>query len=102
VSLHLTDPLLQFRGWPPAVSSSGLVDQVLSALRVVFVPDSFASIEAARRYAHEDLPRLSERQLWQELERARFLLAWLDDPDPWLSERFKAVEAEQRRRKAAR
>ena len=95
------EPLELFKNWPAPLTCSSLLAQWLGALRTVFVPAAFSSQEAARRYAHQDLPHLSDIALWQELERARFLLVWLDSPDPWLSERYKVVQSEQQRRKVA-
>lgn len=62
------------------------------------VPDPCQSAEQARKLAHEDLPNLSDYELWREKHRLEDVLAWSDDPHPWLRERYQAVCAEQGQR----
>jgi hypothetical protein len=83
------------------ITATEAAHEVVSALAVAFTPAPWASAEHAERFVHADLPRLTEQRLWQEARRAEWLLAWCDDPDPWLSERWRAIKAEQERRKAA-
>lgn len=63
------------------------------------IPDPQASDADARKLAHEDLAELSGFDLWREKHRIEDVLAWQDDPHPWLRERYEAVCAEQRQRK---
>lgn len=83
------------------VTATEAAREIVSALAVAFTPCPFVDSTQAERFVHADLPRLTEQRLWQEGRRAEWLLAWCDDPDPWLSERWRAVKAEQERRKAA-
>lgn len=74
----------------------------LDALAASFVPDPGRSYEQARRWEHGDLAGLSAQELWRERQRAAFLAAWLPEGDArtWCEGRLRAVEGEQRRRRA--
>jgi hypothetical protein len=63
------------------------------------IPSPNRSAEEAAKYRHRDLPGMDDRQLWRESERVRTMLAWLDNPHPWLEARYSAVEAERTTRK---
>lgn len=90
-------------GQPTAwASNSALAEDLLHALKALYVPDPWAGDETPHnRRRHYDIPSMTDQQLWQHAERCRFLLAWLDNPDPWLSERLDALRAETARRKGA-
>ena len=89
-------PLELFKDWPAPITASSLVQQWLSALRDVTVPSAW---HLSHRTYHEDLAAMTDQQLWQQKERARFLLVWLDKPDEWLADRVRAVQAEEAQRK---
>lgn len=75
-----------------------IVGEILGAFERVFLPDVARSEGDLRRFNHADLYDLTDAQLWQEGERAKWLLAWSDDPHPWTGERLKRLKAEERRR----
>lgn len=84
-----------------AVCQAGVVRDVLAAFESVFVPHPFGTHEDNIRWHHADLATLADLDLLREYDRARWLLAWSDDADPWIAERIKAVRAEEERRKGA-
>ena len=54
-----------------------------------------------RRFArslNEDIPGLSDAELWRETEKAKFLAVWHEDRAGWLANRYAALEAERVRR----
>lgn len=89
-------PMTDSDGLPP----SG--DAILGSLLQWWLPHPFQDYEQALRAQHADLVKLSDFQLWQEAERARWFLAFVDDCPAWVKERYEAVQVEQTRRKGAR
>lgn len=82
--------------------SRQIMDLVTEAARGVFQPNPWTTNEAWARYHHQDLEKFSDTQLWREVERAKFLLVWHEDPGEWVTERLKACQDElsKRQRKA--
>ena len=52
------------------------------------------------RFDHQDLPDLSDFELSQQKDRARLRLAIEDRPDPWVQDRLRATQEEERKRVA--
>jgi hypothetical protein len=67
------------------------------------VPDPRESYEQAIRFEHRDLPELSEFELWQEEELAKWALARTPGRDEfkcrWILERLAAVRWERQLRR---
>lgn len=63
----------------------------------VEIPNVHASEQSARRWAHADLPELSDFELWREAERVKAALVWCEDLGAlvWLKERYKALQAQR-------
>lgn len=68
----------------------------------VFMPQQFASVEQWERCHHQDLERLTDKQLWCEVERAKWLMVWHEDAGEWVEERLHICQAEiaKRQKKA--
>jgi hypothetical protein len=64
-----------------------------------FVPKQHLTERDDLRLAHEDLPSLTERELWTESEKARFIAAWADSRNDWVWDRLQAIQKEQQRRR---
>lgn len=66
------------------------------------LPQDWQSLEAWERRRHFDLGTMSDFELWQEAGKILDVLKYVRRPDPWFEERYKAIKAEQwRRRKEA-
>lgn len=78
--------------------SQELTREVL-AVTVLPIPDMCATVGDAMRWENEDLPALSDRDLWRESERAKLAAVLLDRPSPWVEERLLACAAETQRRR---
>lgn len=91
-------PLVDSDGLPP----SG--DAILGSLLQDWLPHPFLNYEHAVRAQHGDLEHLTDFQLWQEAERARWFLVFLPERDcpSWVRERLEAVQGEQAKRKGGR
>jgi hypothetical protein len=66
------------------------------------IPRQNTSAEQAEKYAHADLSKLSEVELWREEKRLEFVLAWEDRAHPWLWERLSRVKGERAKRQKER
>jgi hypothetical protein len=90
-------------GGPPRMDSTSareIVATILKAMEVSFLPQPASTLENHARCYHQDLPGLSDQQLWQELSRAGFLLAWSerDQWHLWVLERSTRCQQELQRR----
>jgi hypothetical protein len=96
-----------------ALESAGIINDtrdfdpvaVMEALGAVaeraVMPRQHLNEREDRRLAHADLPSMSDRDLWREEERIKFVAAWGDDRTGWIWERINAIGAERKRRKAS-
>lgn len=66
------------------------------------VPNPFRSDTQYRRYVHQDVADLSDRELWRELWRVQHVLAHDDNAPDWLWDRLQVLLDEQQRRGRAR
>jgi hypothetical protein len=66
------------------------------------VPNPFRSDTQYRRYFHQDVADLSDRELWRELWRVQHALAHDDNAPDWLWDRLQVLLDEQQRRGRAR
>jgi hypothetical protein len=64
-----------------------------------YVPKQHLRDRDDKRLFHEDLPAMTERDLWIENERARFVMAWAECRQGWVWERMQAIQKEQQRRR---
>lgn len=78
--------------------SQQIMDLITEAARGVFVPNAWTTNEAWARYHQQDVEGLTDFQLWQEVERARWLMIWHEKPGEWVQERLDVCQAEIARR----
>jgi len=62
------------------------------------MPNQFRSYEQYRRLHHQDLDDLSDRDLFREIKRIEYAVAFDDDAPAWLDERLKVLIDENVRR----
>ena len=78
--------------------SRQIMELFTEAAHGVFQPNPWTTNEAHARFYHQDLGQLSDKALWREVERARWIMVWHDDPGEWVEERMRVCQAELAKR----
>lgn len=81
-------------------TSRQIMELFTEAARGVFTPDQFQSDAQFERFYHRDLARLSDGDLWKEIERAKFIVIWHEDAGEWVTERMHLCQGEVARRRS--
>jgi len=79
-------------------TSRQIMELFTEAARGVFVPNQFTTDTAWARYHFQDVENMTDVQLWRDVERAKFLLVWHEDPGEWIADRMRACQAEMTKR----
>jgi hypothetical protein len=68
-------------------------------LRLIYrVPDPFDTLDAYRRFHHLDLEFRSRREIWEERETLRIIVALGDPAHPWHRDRLRRLDEKWERR----
>ncbi len=86
-----------------AVTSRQATEEIIGALLDSYYPLVGVNESGDSRFMHLDIAGMEQEEFWAEAERCKFLLAWVPlfgekRKLTWLRERYRELQAEQRRR----